>query len=445
MFRRIFIGYLAVLLISFAVLTLAFSLTVRQYLINDTVESLYRVASALSAADRSGMHESGYMRGVYFTLANRIAYADYLVILESGEILESSNIETYPSGTIIENDSFYQLAFIKEPRESMVERDLVAVAFPVIVSGEASQAALILYSRLDLLTQLNQSLLGILALALGAGIIVSLVAGVFVTRVVVDPLQKFKKRVSELARRNFDGKLDISTGDELEELAHAFNEMTDQLVEYDHAQKDFFQKASHELKTPLMSVQGYAEAIRDGIIPPTEAQQGLDIIIKEARRMKALVDQFIYLSKMESIKEDYHFKEILPEDIAREAVHALHSLALDKGISVKVACINCNRFIKGDPEKIYRLFLNIIGNALQYAESEILITIDGGKVTIEDDGPGFGQGAIDNAFKPFYSGDNGGSGLGLAISRAIIEKHRGSIKIGSGATGGALITIIFQD
>lgn len=445
MFKRIFIGYLAVLLISFAVLALAFSLTVRQYLINDTIQSLHRVAETLStSAVQQGMHGSGsHMRGVFFSLANRVAYADYVLLNQEGTILDSSDVDVYPPGVKNINETFTELAFSKEAAKSLVEKDLVAVVFPVVVSGERDVKALILYTRLDLLTQLNRSLLGILALALGAGITVSLVAGALATRVVVDPIKQLKNRASELAKRQFTGKLTIKTGDELEELADSFNEMTRQLADYDRVQKEFFQKASHELKTPLMSVQGYAEALKDRVIPPEETGQSLDIIIKESQRMKMLVDEFLFMSKMETIKEDYLFEPVSLDEALREAVHAVRSLALDKGVTINTETKSEHSTIKGDPEKIHRLLLNVLSNALRHARKNITISIKGPTIAVEDDGPGFQPGEKEKIFAPFYHGKNGGSGLGLAISRAIVENHGGKINAETSPSGGAIIEIVF--
>ncbi len=445
MFRRIFTGYLTVLIISFVVLALAFSFTVRQYLINDTVRSLYRVAETLSTgAIDHGVPGSGHMRGAFFNLANRIAYAEYVLIKPDGTILDSSDIGAYPPGAEMLNEAFLELAFGGEEGESMVERDRVAVSFPVVM-GSGEKASLILYSQLDVLTQLNRSILGILAFAAGAGIVVSIIAGIFATRVVVGPLQQLKSRANELSRRQFNGKLAINTGDEVEELAETFNEMAGRLAEYDRSQKEFFQKASHELKTPLMSIQGYAEALKDGIILEEEKNQSLDIIIRESRRMKALVDEFIYLSKMETLNESYNFVQVNLEEAVKEAVDSVRSLALEKNIDLTVIAGGDDCKIKGDPEKIHRLLLNLLGNALNYARHKITVFVRGGQLIVSDDGPGFESKDLEKVFDPFFNNKSktGGSGLGLAISKAIVEKHQGAIKVGNNPEGGARLEVDF--
>ncbi len=447
MFKRIFTGYLAVLLISFTVLALAFSFTVRQYLVNDTIESLYRTAESMSImADRTGMHGGGMMRGAYFRLANRIAYADYLLVMENragAVVIDSSVEEQFQPGTLLADDKFYNLAFGPEKTEHLVERDLVAVSLPVRTAEGDPALALILYSKLDLLTGLNRSIMGLLVLALGLGIGVSLVAGTLVTRIVVGPLQILKKGASDLAGRNFDGKLDIKTGDELEELANSFNEMSSQLAAYDLAQKDFFQKASHELKTPLMSIQGYAEAIKEGVIPPAETEEALEVIISESQRMKKLVEELIFLSRSETAGEIISLEAVNLEESVREAVHILGSLALEKGLTLETSFEPGPETVRGDPEKIHRLLINLLGNALRHAESRVKVSVCGRTLAVEDDGPGFAPGEIEKAFDPFYRGKRGGTGLGLTISRAIAEKHGAAIEAANRREGGARVAVTF--
>ncbi|MDW7730201.1 MAG: HAMP domain-containing sensor histidine kinase [Bacillota bacterium] len=442
MFKRIFLGYLTVLLVSFIVLALAFSITVRQYLINDTIASLHRVAETLSSsATQQNMQGGWHIRGAFFSLANRIAFADYLVLQDNGIVLDSSEQAVYPPGIAVGDDAFINLAFGIDAGGRLVTSERVAVAYPIRINGEETGAALILYTRPDLLTQLNRAISGILILALIAGIAVSLIAGALATRVVVKPMRQLKIKALELAGRRFDGKLTINTGDELEELADAFNEMSDRLAAYDLTQKDFFQKASHELKTPLMSIQGYAEAIKDGIIPPEEAEQSLAIIIKESQRMKTLVEQLIYVSKMEKMNEDYHPVKLDIDKAVEEAVNAVRSLTLERELSIEVKTLSKENYIIGDPEKIHRLMLNTLGNALRHSKGLVSITIEKGEIIIDDDGPGFKPGDENKVFDPFYTSDKGGSGLGLAISRAIAEKHSGSIRAENRPAGGARIII----
>lgn len=446
MFRRIFLGYLAVLIVSLTVLALSFSLAIRHYMINDTLNRLNREAENLSilAAQRIGMNRGGHMHRITFQLVNTIVHADHILAYKNGEIIDSSNTELYPPGTIIENQSFIDMAAEPAINSSSIGQDYVAAVYPVVTTPPSQEAVLILYSRLDLLSQLNKTITVILVYALGAAVVISLIIAMLVTRIVIDPLQKLKNRAAELTQRQFRGRLDIKTGDELEELANTFNEMTEQLEKYDLNQKSFFQQASHELKTPLMSIQGYAEALHDEVIPRSEEKAGLAIITRESERMKSLVEKFIYLSKMESLYEKNPYIPVNLKETVQEAVDAMQGLTIDRGISIKIDSLDGESIVAGDPEKIHRLFLNLIGNALRYANKNITITLNKLIIQVDDDGAGFQNNEIERVFEPFYRSDDGGSGLGLTISRAIVKEHHGLITAGNNPDGGARITIVFS-
>ena len=147
---------------------------------------------------------------------------------------------------------------------------------------------------------------------------------------------------------------------------------------------------------------------------------------------------------METVQESYRFEPLNLENSAREAVHAVQSLALEKEIEIEINCDpNCSLDVRGDPEKIHRLLLNILGNALRSANKKVTITVGSGSLITEDDGPGFNPADLEKIFNPFFSGHKEGSGLGLAISRAIVENHGGTIKAANRSGGGAAITITF--
>lgn len=120
----------------------------------------------------------------------------------------------------------------------------------------------------------------------------------------------------------------------MEELGAAFNLMAGRLEEYDAAQQRLIQNASHELKTPLMSIQGYAEAIRDGVVEQSEVNKGLGVIIRESQRLKKLVEDIIYLSKLESFEEEYQFAPIELEELLHEALESMAGFSRSRDIEL---------------------------------------------------------------------------------------------------------------
>ncbi len=193
-----------------------------------------------------------------------------------------------------------------------------------------------------------------------------------------------------------------------------------------------------------MSIHGYAEAIKEGIIPKDEKEKGLEIIIKESGRMKALVDEFIYLSKMETLNESYNFEPVALDEAVKEAIYAVKSLALEKEVSIETSIASGNNVIDGDPEKIHRLLLNILSNALHYGRKNVIVILNNTEIVVEDDGPGFDSEDLEKVFDPFFhKHKKESSGLGLAISRAIVEKHGGTITVKNKPGDGAKILINF--
>ena len=206
--------------------------------------------------------------------------------------------------------------------------------------------------------------------------------------------------------------------------------MSEKLETYDKAQKTFLQNASHEFRTPLMSIQSYAEGIKYNIISEKE---GVEIILDETKRMTHLVEDLLYLSRLDAIEELYDFETIDLNEMIFCCTDRVNNIAIKSNIVINVNAPSSAYKIKGDREKLERALINILSNCIRYAESKIEISFkptEKKKIIIEisDDGPGFNKEEINSIFDRFYKGNKGNFGLGLAITKNIIEKHEGTIK-----------------
>jgi len=210
-------------------------------------------------------------------------------------------------------------------------------------------------------------------------------------------------------------------------------------------ERAFLQDASHELKSPLMSIQGYAEGVRDGVFHGAEADSALEVIVRETGRLKKLVEELVYLGKLESASEVYNFEDTELSEVLEQAVEAQQVLALDKNIMLVVG--NCPEArLWADGEKLVRVFVNLIANAVRHAACRVFVqaAVQGEmlQVTVQDDGPGFTDEDLRRLWERFYKGPRGGSGLGLPIARAIVEEHGGTIRAGNASDGGAEIVVM---
>lgn len=274
--------------------------------------------------------------------------------------------------------------------------------------------------------------------------VITLFLSAFLERSITGPIALLNDKISNF---NIDSAMDlppIQTGDEIENLDESFVGMAKRIKAYDARQKEFFQNTSHELKTPLMSIQGYAEAIKEGIIDEEEMDEALEIIISECQRVKQTVDSITYLTKLENVVLNFDFQKQNLIEILEHAMISVKSLAKEREIEI---ILNADKEVLGnfDAEKLQRAFINILSNDIRYAKNKISINVRelDGRVNIMfiDDGIGFAQDEEKKVFDRFYKGANGNTGLGLSIVKAIVTGHDGVILAYNGIQKGAVFDI----
>lgn len=275
--------------------------------------------------------------------------------------------------------------------------------------------------------------------------IVTAIVGFFLARRLMRPIDVMRQAVERVRQRDFSNLPVVRTGDEWEDFATVFGDMVVALRTFDEGQKRFLQNASHELKTPLMAIRGYAEGLRDGVFEPSESFRILDIVAQESVRLKQLVDDLIYLSKLETLDELYAFATYDLASIIYKTVERVRPLARDRSVQVRVQASGRPFWASVDPDKMVQALLNLLSNGVRHTRTQVEVALwrEGPALylTVADDGEGFEPGDAERVFERFYHGTRGDTGLGLSIAKAIVEKHRGEIGAGNRPGGGALIRI----
>jgi len=452
---RIALGYLAVILLTGLLMWSSFWLLLNRHLEQMARENLLRdarnVADMLTDRPEAGYRQRGMMHQyMTYHMLGRVIQGEYLLVNRRGTVMESS-IPTVPAGSVLDPAVVEQMAKagINEGRVTLGnERYLAAARYLNGVSDRG--AAVVLLARVEGLEEIRRDLLTLFFTSLGIALLAALVITVLLARRISRPLALLREKAHRVAERNFGWRVPVDTGDEIGELGQAVNAMDEKLAAYDRAQKQFFQNASHELKSPWMSIQGYAEGVRDGIFRGPEAGRALDVIVRETGRLKNLVEELVYLGKLDSALGENKFEEIELLEVLEQAVESQRGMALERGIDLEITrCPEAH--LRADGEKMVRVFVNLISNALRYALSRVEVEVDvdagaagGGnvRVTVRDDGPGFTGEDLRHLWDRFYKGPRGGSGLGLPIARAIVEEHGGTISARNAATGGAEIEVL---
>ena len=201
-------------------------------------------------------------------------------------------------------------------------------------------------------------------------------------------------------------------------------------------QQTFFQNASHELKTPLMAIQGYAEGIQAGVMDTGSAAE---VILKESDRMTELVDELLDISKIDMGRQPLALSEMDVRELLYDSIRAVEPAAAAGGIAIVPEFPEEPIMVKCDDTQMRRAVTNILTNGLRYARSELRLTCraDRRQVTIriQDDGDGIAEEDLPRIFDRFYMGKSGKSGIGLALTREIIHLHKGTIRARNGDTG----------
>ena len=206
------------------------------------------------------------------------------------------------------------------------------------------------------------------------------------------------------------------------------------------SQKWFFQNVSHELKTPMMAVQGCAEGIHTGVLDPVGAS---GIILEETEQMSDLVEELLALSRLESGQANAEFHSMDVRELLYDCLRSTEQLAEQKNLRISLRFDETPVLVNCDEVQLRRAFTNIITNALRYAKDEIQIECkaDRGKavVRIRDDGEGIEPKLLPHIFDRFFSTRKGGAGIGLSLAKEIVTLHKGTISASN--DGGAVFEI----
>ena len=200
-------------------------------------------------------------------------------------------------------------------------------------------------------------------------------------------------------------------------------------------QQTFFQNASHELKTPLMAIQGYAEGIQAGVMDTGSAAE---VILAESDRMTELVDELLDISKIDMGRQQLALSEMDVRELLYDSIRAVEPAAAG-GIAIVPDFPEEPVMVSCDDTRLRRAVTNILSNGVRYARSELRLTCraDRRQVTIriQDNGDGIAEADLPHIFDRFYMGKSGKSGIGLALTREIIHMHKGTIRAYNGDTG----------
>lgn len=283
-------------------------------------------------------------------------------------------------------------------------------------------------------------------------IIVVIVTAVFVsmgiTKSIVKPITQLGQSLDNIDKFKSD--------EELKPLVNALLQQKKKQKMLDKQKKQFTANVSHELKTPLTSIAGYAELIETGMAKPEDIKPFAGVIRKQALRLVSLSEDIIQLSQLEeSDDEDMSFESVNLYEIAQRCVEALNINAINKCVTLNLTGEEC--YIRGKAQLVEELVYNLCDNAIRYNKENGNVTVTvtplekGASVSVKDTGIGIPKKYQERIFERFFRVDKsrskatGGTGLGLAIVKHITQLHDAKLEISSEESKGTEIIVTFKD
>jgi signal transduction histidine kinase len=284
-------------------------------------------------------------------------------------------------------------------------------------------------------------------LALVAGLFVAVLLGAWSTQTVVRPIHRLRRAMAAVAAGEFivPAGLPYESDDELGDLSRSFRGMAQQLADLDRMKADFMSIATHELKTPINVVSGYAELIQEGIYGETtpDQQEALTSIQEQARMLTQLVNQLLDISRLEAGGLDLRIEDMLVADLFDRVRRTFDVLAHKQGIELTVDLDDsAPETIPADADRLRdQVIGNLLGNALKFTPSGGAIHVRGSGrngrmiIEVEDTGEGMPSDQLPHVFdKYFQIGEQArskGAGLGLTIAHEVVHAHGGDISVES--------------
>ncbi len=305
----------------------------------------------------------------------------------------------------------------------------------------------------DAIESVLRGLLFTLALGMPVMIVLSIAGGYFVMRRALEPVNALTRSAERITSSNLGERLPVvNTGDELERLSIAQNNMVGRLdAAFTHIRR-FSADASHELRTPLTVLRGELEELAQQSKLPEDSRERIGSALEETERLSRIVESLLVISRLDAGEARMEKKRFDFAELTAATVEQMRLLAEDKGISL-VSDVEGSVEVEGDSARLKQVVVNLLDNAIKYTppdgKVETKVRRNGGFAILEvkDTGIGIPAEALPHVFERFYRVDKarsravGGTGLGLAIVRSICAAHGGDVTVESQEGRGSLFQV----
>ncbi|HDQ25930.1 MAG TPA: HAMP domain-containing histidine kinase [bacterium] len=368
-----------------------------------------------------------------------------MVTDSSGTILAHTDVELFLAG---EKDSSLQTNTYSEQRYiNESGKDILALTQPVSVLGETAGFARVSFSAAAVEAGVNkilsQTANRILFVGMGV-LVIGVIAALLLTRSITNPLMRLEEGAVRIGKGRLNEPIKAGSNDELGSLARKFNEMAVQLEELDRMKSDFVSGITHELRSPLTSLDLYLTLFDKGAAGPINAKgkEYFEIMHRNVTRLRKFIDTLLDISKIERGKMELDAASVDVKPVVDEIIKLFGPQAGEQEVDLSVNLPECLPKIHADPDRLIQILTNLTSNALKFTKPKGSVTIsvkpvpDGMLFGVSDSGIGIPKKDIDRIFNKFeqvkssstdIGGTIKGTGLGLAIVKNLVDLHGGRI------------------
>ena len=448
--RKQMMLYMATIAIFVAVVCGALTIFYTKHYMAEKREELIQQGEKIAQAYKKG-YRTGNLSELSYELQILESYmgSGVLVINENGEValaspgfndefLEDNRI----SRTLIERVQNGEIVSVQTKSGQVSDTPMLVVGYPF---SEGHLAGILMCRSLPEIEESLKEMYQISVISLFFVSFLGLIVSYVTAKYVALPLMRMNRAAKVIANGNFEERVDVTSSDELGELAQSFNHMAESLQTHEKVQKDFIANISHDLRSPLTSMQGFLTAMLDGTIPPEKREHYLKIVLEETERLSRMTQSSAILLD----ESDFELNELI-----RWNIEMLEPQLEEKNVQIHGIYEAEQTMVHGDRDKISRVLQNLLGNAAKFSPQngiiEVETTLDKKKVlvSVKDQGPGISEEDQKYVFDRFFKTDTTrnmdktGSGIGLAIVREFLQAHGETITVKSEKGRGA--TFVFS-
>lgn len=460
LFGKMLVIYVSIILVSFIVLGFIVSNTLENYFLNQKekklIEQCTKVQQQVTLIHELGVPNFEKLRFEIDAL-ERYLNAHIWMIDRSGNLYVSSNLENKMGLNELlvkeEVKKVFDGYIIKRQGEfnKQFNESVLTIGYPIIYNNKVMMA-LFMHAPMPEVNKTISDIYTITLIVLGFALIIGLGAVFILSKNLKNKIHSLSDASKVLAKGDFGKTIDIDGDDELNQLAKNFNYMSKELSKVDKMRKDFISNLSHDLRSPLTSIKGYAQALLDGTIDKNDQTKYLNIILEESERLSKMTNDILDLSKMESGNGKLSFSDFSINEMIVNEIEKFEVNLEEKSVDVKIDLCSTRDIVYADKDKINRVMYNLIDNAVKFVNDDGFIkirTCDNGEkiiVQISNSGNVIPQKDLEYIWERFVKLDKSrgknkkGSGLGLAIIKSIIERHNEEIQVSSNETEGTIFT-----